>query len=370
MLRIARERARHGEELLWLVPVAAATAAVLVMAEIVGSWHGFTTASGMRDYIGKTLALLPTLLALATLGLLVPPLLARSDSPLAAALKPLRARFGSPLLAIGAIGPLILMPAMFTGYGLLKVLMPVHAPFAWDDSFAAADRILFLGYQPWTWTHAVFGSLPATVFIDRMYTLWILFLSVAILSFALFAPRYDRARFFLCFTAGWVLLGVGGAWLGSSAGPCYSALIGASSAPEFAPLMAKLHAIQDSGAVHLDAVRWQGVLWDFHDARAYSFGMGISAMPSLHNAIAVLYALALFRVGRHIGTFACLYALIIFIGSIHLGWHYAVDGIVSTAAMLGIWKLSGLYLKRSGYEAAVLGGAADPHFEAPAPALA
>jgi hypothetical protein len=78
----------------------------------------------------------------------------------------------------------------------------------------------------------------------------------------------------------------------------------------------------------------------------------------------------LFRVGRHIGTFACLYALIIFIGSIHLGWHYAVDGIVSTAAMLGIWKLSGLYLKRSGYEAAVLGRDPDPRFEAPAPALA
>ena len=35
------------------------------------------------------------------------------------------------------------------------------------------------------------------------------------------------------------------------------------------------------------------------------------------------------------------YALVIWIGSIHLGWHYAVDGLVSIALTIVIWKLMG-----------------------------
>src|SRR3546814_4974916 len=32
-----------------------------------------------------------------------------------------------------------------------------------------------------------------------------------------------------------------------------------------------------------------------------------------------------------------LYAVVIFLGSIHLGWHYAVDGYVSIVAVAAIW---------------------------------
>ena len=126
----------------------------------------------------------------------------------------------------------------------------------------------------------------------------------------------------------------------------------ASSAPEFAPLMAKLQAYAAIDGVHIDAVRWQGVLWDAHSNRRYGFGMGISAMPSLHNAIAMLYALAFFRFGRFWGAAGTVFALVIFVGSVHLGWHYAVDGIVAAAAMAAIWWAAGRYLERSGYAAA------------------
>jgi hypothetical protein len=32
-----------------------------------------------------------------------------------------------------------------------------------------------------------------------------------------------------------------------------------------------------------------------------------------------------------------VYALIVMIGSVHLGWHYAVDGYLGAAGMLVLW---------------------------------
>lgn len=367
-----RQRAgnwRHHEELIWLIPVAGATAVLFLAGDLLGRAHGITAASVLADYGWKALRVLPLLVALVLIAVLVRAMLAGGPSPLRALGDTLRARFGSPLLALAGLAPLLLMPVMFSGFGVLKMLLPAYAPFAWDDAFAAADRALFLGRQPWELTHALLGGFPATFAIDRIYTLWILALSIAITGFSLFVPRYDRARFFLSFTAAWLLLGVIGAWLFSSAGPCYAALVGASSAGEFAPLMDRLREHSQTSGL-LGAVQWQEVLWDAHANRRYGFGMGISAMPSLHNAVALLYALALARLGRAWAIAGWAFAAIIFVGSVHLGWHYAVDGLAAAAAMPVIWWAAGRYLERSGYAAALRGEAEPPAPEATAPALA
>ena len=57
------------------------------------------------------------------------------------------------------------------------------------------------------------------------------------------------------------------------------------------------------------------------------------------------------QVGRAIGIGFTIYALVILTGSVHLGWHYAVDGYVSAAAVLLLWVASGPVLRR--YFAAV-----------------
>lgn len=359
---------RDHEELIWLAPVAGASALLFLAGELIGRAHGITATAMLADYGWKALRVLPLLVELVLIATLARAILAGGASPLRALWHKLRARFGTPVLALAGLAPLLLMPVMFSGFGILKMLLPAYAPFAWDDGFAAADRALFLGRQPWELTHFVLGSFPATWAIDRIYTLWILALSLAITGFALFVPRYDRARFFLSFTAAWLLLGVVGAWLFSSAGPCYAALTGASSAGEFAPLMDRLAAMSEARGP-LGAVEWQQVLWDAHAHRRYGFGMGISAMPSLHNAVALLYALALARFGRAAAAAGWAFAITIFIGSIHLGWHYAVDGLIAWAAMLGIWWAAGRYLDRSGYAAAVRNEAPIPATTAPAPAL-
>jgi hypothetical protein len=211
---------------------------------------------------------------------------------------------------------------------------------------------LFLGYQPWQFTHALFGGAYVTHLIDLVYSMWVALLFTAILFYSLLAPRYDRARFFLAFAGSWLLIGVAGAYFFSSAGPCYAALVGAQSAPDFAPLMERLKAISEGGT-KLGAYEWQGILWKHHAAREYGFAMGISAMPSMHNAITVLYALSLGRASRPIRYAAWAFVGLIFVGSIHLGWHYAIDGIGAGLMMWGIWAMAGKYLDRVGYTQAL-----------------
>ena len=64
---------------------------------------------------------------------------------------------------------------------------------------------------------------------------------------------------------------------------------------------------------------------------------GISAMPSMHNGSALLFALAGYQVSRFAGHLLSAHAILIFIGSIHLGWHYAVDSYLAWALTLVIW---------------------------------
>ena len=77
-------------------------------------------------------------------------------------------------------------------------------------------------------------------------------------------------------------------------------------------------------------------------------GTGISAMPSLHVAIATLCALFAWRCGPRAGMLMSVYAAIIFLASIHLGWHYAIDGYVSIVSTVLLWGAVGWALRRSG----------------------
>ena len=344
---------RSREEAIWLLPVTLVTLALFVVSQLVGASFGLSPSSMLSLYGYKALRMLPTLLWIALLVQLVASLREQPRAPINAFIGRVNRLASDPWMLAARIVPLLLMPVLFVAFSSLKMLIPRFVPFWLDDSFAAIDRILFFGHQPWELTHALFGSVGATMFLDRAYSFWVLLLSIAIAGFALFAPRADRARFFMAFTLAWLLLGVVGAWLLASAGPCYSALVGAASAPEFDELMKRLGAFSIGTESVIDAPRWQQLLWRSHSSQTYAFGMGISAMPSLHNAIAVLYALAAFRIGRLIGCFMSLYAALIFIGSVHLGWHYAVDGILGAAAMVLIWRWVDRWCRRSGYDAAV-----------------
>ena len=83
------------------------------------------------------------------------------------------------------------------------------------------------------------------------------------------------------------------------------------------------------------------MLLSAHGSDAIVMGGGISAMPSVHNALSVLFALAAWKVYRPLGWAFAAYAVAIWIGSIHLGWHYGLDGIVAAILTYAIWVGAG-----------------------------
>lgn len=338
---------RDREEFRWLAGLAAITLATIVLAVLVGREAG-VDALGLIFHQERLLWTAgPIPVAIAVIATLAGGLLSIKGGLFARLGSFLRAQFASPALVAAALLPILLMQLLIGAFGVLKVSMPAVRPFAWDDRFAAMDRALFFGHQPWEITHALFGSATATRMIDSLYAVWIALLFTTVLFFALIAPRYLRARFFLAFGASWLLIGVIGAYLFASAGPCYTALIGAQSAPDFEPLMRQLHQIDGQG--RLIAVSLQKLLWDAHVAHQHTLGMGISAMPSMHNAIALLYLLAVGSMGRGLRAICGIFTVIVFIGSVHLGWHYAVDGLLAFALVAVIWKAAGAFLRRCGY---------------------
>ena len=64
-------------------------------------------------------------------------------------------------------------------------------------------------------------------------------------------------------------------------------------------------------------------------------------MPSMHNATALLFVLASAGRPRWVRVALGVHCALIFIGSVHLGWHYAVDGYASMALALGLWWVTG-----------------------------
>lgn len=347
----AREDSRS--ELIWLVPLFLMFLLLTATAELLSALNGTSAIAMIADYGWKALRLLPTV---AFMGFVVQLALApikHRKNPLSAVIAQWKAIFADPYMLAARVAPILMMPFFFASFSVLKMLLPRYIPFWLDEPFAAMDRILFFGHQPWEITHAIFSTAEATRTLDLFYSLWVLLLSVAIAGFALFAPRKERARFFLAFGGAWFFLGFIGAWLGASAGPCFLAYLNSPIAPEFAGLMERLNAASNAMDTKAQAIEWQQMLWRGYETQNYAFGMGISAMPSLHNAIAVLYVFMAFRLGRLLGTVMAIYAVIIFIGSIHLGWHYAVDGIFAAFGMWAIWYVVDRWCKKSGYDNAV-----------------
>lgn len=358
---------RRPEEYCWLVPFVGLTALSAAAAFWAGALTGVPTGKVLLGYMGAVWMFVPLLQLFLIVPIFVRAIMLRLESPLSE-LRPFAIeKFGCPSSAGASLGPILLMPILMAAFGTLKQILPLINDFSWDDTFAAMDRTLFLGVQPWELTHTIFGSAFATVVLDRIYTGWVPMLFVAVLGFSLSASRQLRARFFLSFALAWILIGVVGAYVFASAGPCYAALVGASSAPEFAPLFERLNEIH-TGPYFIQAYDWQQRLWEAHSNRYYGFAMGISAMPSMHNAITFLYVLAAANAARPLRIGTRVFAVVILIGSVHLGWHYAVDGIAAWAMMWAIWWGVGKYLDRMRFDERVeASGLPDA---APAPATA
>lgn len=316
-----------------------------IIGLIVGRIANIPGAATVTTYLPTYMRLMPLMIVLLIVGrgfqIIV---FERPRRPLSQLLSEFRTTLATPERLAHAL-PLLLGMLVFGGtFTVIKTSIPSLASYTWDGSFETWDRWLHFGLAPWKIIQPVIGFPVVTAAIDWIYNSWFSILSL-VWVWQAFSQRNDRLRlqFFLTLMLGWILLGNVGAVLFASAGPCYFGRITGLADP-FSPLMSYL--LDTNQAYPIWALTAQGVLWDNFALGGLTLGAGISAMPSMHVAIATLFALLCWRTKRWVGILMTIYAIIIMIGSVHLGWHYAVDGYAGALGMIAIWWIVGWVLDR------------------------
>jgi membrane-associated phospholipid phosphatase len=153
----------------------------------------------------------------------------------------------------------------------------------------------------------------------------------------IFAPAQVRARFFLTWVLSWILLGILLAIALASAGPMFLGDMRLAGAQHYKGLVEALKATPVADKVH-------AYLWDLYQHGETRLGGGISAAPSLHVAMAWLYVLTTWRWWKPLSLPAIAFFAVICVGSVFLGYHYAVDGLISIAGVSTIWMLVGRWV--------------------------
>lgn len=309
--------------------------ATLVYASISG--HSFL--EFLAIYFERVLRAIAMLVSVAIVVVAVQALVRRQEEPLAhirrKLLNPQTRRYLTRFLFCCLVLNVIMAAFLYH-----KTLIPRIQPFTWDRTFIAWDRALFLGYDPWRLLHPLVGYPWITLSLDILYSAWvpIVFVFWGAIGATRSVSAALRRQYFVTTLLAWVLIGLVAATAFSSAGPCFLPGLLLAEAQPFAELNAYLRDVGDS--LPMSTTMSKDYLWAIYDGSLDEPG-GISAMPSMHNAQAVIFAAAAYRLNRRLGHLMAAYAVLIFVGSVHLAYHYAVDGLVGGAMALAIWWIVG-----------------------------
>jgi hypothetical protein len=259
----------------------------------------------------------------------------RGCPPLSARLwRELKERWLPPERLVGTLLVLVLLPAFLALMLGFRTAITSFQPFGWDVAFMELDRWIHGGRHPWELLQPLLGQPGITRFIDGFYVYgWFLMLWVGVAWQTVHGKEAVRSQFLLTFLLMWVALGTVGAIAFSSAGPVYFSRVTGLTDP-YGPLMAHLAEIDAQSPLRALAI--QERLWS-----RYTEWGGITAMPSMHVGQTTVVFLAAARTYRWLGWLLAPALLLILVGSVHLGWHYAVDSYGGVLGAVAIWWLSG-----------------------------
>ena len=233
--------------------------------------------------------------------------------------------------------PALIQPLFFAAFTAAKTAIAPLAHFSWDGALTLADATMF-GMDPWRITHGLIGP-AGSLFLEFLYTMvWGVALGFIPVLVALFATRRFTGRFFLALNLSWLIGGIGIASAMPAAGPVFAHLFEPGLAHHFDAL-SRLLAQQlapDGPILHT-----QAYLAAMIGKPIAEEGGGISAMPSMHMATAMLYVLA--ARGTRWRAPAIVFAVLTAIGSVHFGYHYVMDAVVAVGLTWGCWKAAGFW---------------------------
>jgi len=236
--------------------------------------------------------------------------------------------------------PMLLISSLvFIAFITMKIYIPEFVPFYADTLFMEVDKFLHFGILPTDWLAPLLDHPQIIVGLDFFYKLWY-FIMFGLWGWAAWGATDNgwRRQFILSFMLCWFVGGAILATLLSSVGPCFYGLFVEGVDP-YDDYMKALHSIHASK--ELIALKTQDFLATLHMANNNELRVGISAMPSLHNTLAVLFAITGYKIHKNLGHILAIYAVLIFIGSVALGWHYAIDGYAGLIIAIAMWKFAG-----------------------------
>lgn len=265
---------------------------------------------------------------------------ARPDRPIAFLAATYRTRLADPRIAVSLIG-LALAIVYMPFFSKLKSMIPLVAGFGWDPTFIAWDRALLGGRDAWTVLQPALGFPRVTALLALLYHLWILLIYAGGIYFMFYrAASPVRRQYMLGFFLIWTVIGGGLATLFASVGPCFVGPILGN--PTFDGQMAYLRSANE--VVPVMTLHVQELLLGWHQTGGRGLGSGISAMPSMHVALSALFWLAIRQISSRAGWAFFAFMLAIWIGSVHLAYHYAVDGLVALLATAILWHAAQLLI--------------------------
>lgn len=237
--------------------------------------------------------------------------------------------------------PLMLAVVLFMPtFSTLKSAIPLYNEYTWDQAFIELD-VLIHGQDAWRLLHPVLGYPIVTAVLALFYHLWVLMIYIGSVYFAFYVEdRRLVLRYFLSYIVIWTALGVVMATIFASVGPVFLEPIVGND--RFADQLKYLAAANETVPIMVLPV--QEELLAGYELGNYGLGRGITAMPSMHVALACLFWLAMRRVSKSVSHAFLAFLVLIQIGSVHLAYHYAVDGYLSIIVTIVVWKLSGLLI--------------------------
>ncbi len=240
--------------------------------------------------------------------------------------------------------PVVLLICFFLPvFSAFKGSISAFSDYTWDNYWIEADRAIH-GQDVWTILQPFLGQPIITFVLGILYVVWLPLIIASVIYFSLLLERPQlRTQFLLSYFSCWAILGSVFAILFSSVGPCFAKpLLGIT---DFDPLMRYLGSVNSQYPLVILQIQ-ERLIGELAEG-SLELGAGITAMPSMHVSMTFLYWLAVRRLNRWLGWAAFTYLIIIQIASVHLAFHYAVDGYFSMVGTLVIWKVCGYLTQRS-----------------------
>lgn len=307
-----------GNEKTWVVPCAAIAIGITFIAACLTFLTGFTDPPPVRQF-GVMWFSLMIVLSLSCLGLVVAKLLREKEAEPLLRLRQMADENREYVTA--ALAGFALTGLLQIGFTWMKPQLSILNGFWADEIFAQWD-VLLLGRDGWLLADEWFGIWRSH--IDVIYHLWYSVLVLSLFGVLVRQPSTEKARAVVSYFLLWGVFGTVGQLLLSSAGPIYFERIGLGD--RYAGLLETLPP---------KTYQAQEYLWTNFLANSNAIAIGISAMPSMHVAMGAWIALAYWR--TKLAPVALAYWIIVWIGSVLLGWHYFVDGLIGSLGAVLCW---------------------------------